>query len=149
MCDAGQTAMAGSFLSTAKCILVVEDESVIGLAVADLLSDEGFRVVGPIATRREALSVLDSDRPDAVLLDLTLKDGSSAEFVRELKTRCVPFVVFSGHRQEGLAGLEGVPWVEKPGRGNEIVAALSAAIDRTRGAAAADALPRPQCLSPC
>lgn len=121
----------------------------IGLAVADLLGDEGFRVVGPLATRREALAVIDSDRPDAVLLDLTLKDGSAAEFVRELKARRIPFVVFSGHRQgESSPELEGVPWVEKPGRADEIIAAISMAIDGV-GGAAADVLPSRPCLSPC
>jgi DNA-binding response OmpR family regulator len=140
--------MAGSFLSTAKCILIVEDDSVIGLAVADLLSDEGFRVVGPIATRREALLALDSHRPDAVLLDLTLRDGSGADFVRELKARRVPFIVFSGHRQESSPDLEGVPWVEKPGRAHDIIAALSVAMDKA-GRAGSDAFSRPPCLSPC
>jgi DNA-binding response OmpR family regulator len=139
--------MAGSSLSTPKCILVLEDESMIGLAVADLLGDEGFRVVGPIATRREALAILDSDRPDAVLLDLTLKDGSAAEFVRELKARRIPFVVFSGHRQESLPELEGVPWVEKPGRAHDIIAALAVALGSV--GRVGDAVSRPPCLSPC
>jgi DNA-binding response OmpR family regulator len=129
--------------------MVVEDESMIGLAVADLLGDEGFRVVGPIATRREALAILESDRPDAVLLDLTLKDGSGAEFVRELKARRIPFVVFSGHRQESSPELEGVPWVEKPGRANEIVTALTVAIGGGVGRTGSDTLARPPCLSPC
>jgi len=119
----------------------------IGLAVADLLGDEGFRVVGPIATRREALAILDSDRPDAVLLDLTLKDGSAAEFVRELKARRIPFVVFSGHRQESLPELEGVPWVEKPGRAHDIIAALAVALGSV--GRVGDAVSRPPCLSPC
>ena len=129
--------------------MVLEDESMIGLAVADLLGDEGFRVIGPIATRREALAILESDRPDAVLLDLTLKDGSGAEFVRELKARRIPFVVFSGHRQESSPELEGVPWVEKPGRAHEIVAALTAAIGGGAGRVGSDAFARPPLLSPC
>jgi DNA-binding response OmpR family regulator len=125
--------MPVSSFATAKCILIVEDDSVIGLAVADLLSDEGFRVVGPVGTRKDALAALESDRPDAVLLDLMLRDGSGADFIYELKARQVPFVVFSGHTQASmnLPELQDALWVEKPGRAPDLVAALSAALKTT------------------
>jgi DNA-binding response OmpR family regulator len=124
------TTMPVSSFATAKCILVVEDDSVIGLAVADLLSDEGFRVVGPVATRNDALAALDSDRPDAVLLDLMLRDGHGAELAYELRARRIPFVVFSGHTQASLnlPELQDAPWVEKPARAHDLVAALAAAL---------------------
>ena len=132
-----------------RSILVVEDESMIGLAVSDLLSDEGFRVIGPVATCKQALLVLDSDRPDAVLLDLMLRDGSCIDLARELKTRHVPFVVFSGHTQKTIdvPELKGAPWVEKPGRARDIIKAVSTALsgERVGGGGCSSS----SALSPC
>ena len=112
--------------SLPKRILIVEDEALIGITLADLLKEEGFLVVGPVSNARDALVVLDEATPEAVVLDLSLQDGYCAGLARELVTRGTPFLIFSGHRREGSYGAEfqDVPWVEKPGRGADIVAEL-------------------------
>ena len=79
------------------CILIVEDEPLTGLTLAEMLNEEGHRTIGPISSRKEALTMLDRTRPDCVVLDLTLTDGSSAGLGRELRARGTPFIVFSGH----------------------------------------------------
>src|SRR5688500_4011147 len=98
-----------------KRILIVEDEALIGIGLADLLKDEGFLVVGPVANARDALVVLDEATPEAVVLALPLQDGYCAGPARELATRGTPFLIFSGHRREGFYGAEfrDAPWVEK------------------------------------
>jgi DNA-binding response OmpR family regulator len=123
--------MRASLFSRRARILIVEDEALIGLTVADLLMDDGFQVIGPVATRREALSALENGKPDAVVLDAALKDGFCAGLARELQARSVPFLVFSGHRQESIHApeLQRVPWIEKPGRADEIIATLSRMVE--------------------
>src|SRR3954452_20918540 len=98
-------------------ILVVEDEALIGLTLAGLLVDEGFWVIGPVGSLPEGLFALDHASPDAVVLDLTLRDGMCATLVREIHARNIPFVVFSGYPPQdfGLPELRDVPWIEKPG----------------------------------
>lgn len=53
-------------------ILIVEDDLVVGSELADVLSEQGLRVVGPVADGVEALK-LARDRPPAVaIVDLNL-----------------------------------------------------------------------------
>ena len=114
----------------ASRILIVEDEPLTGLTLAEMLNEEGHRTIGPIASRREALAVLDRTRPDCVVLDVSLTDGSSAGLGRELRARGTPFIVFSGYAPDEVASeaLEGVPWVTKPAGVEAVTAALREAL---------------------
>src|SRR4051794_7895858 len=104
-------------LSGSARVLIVEDQSLVALSLADVLQDEGFTVIGPVSTQAEAFAVLENTRPDVVILDLGLQDGFCARLARKLHKRGVPFVVFSGYRQKDRTKAEfrDVPWVEKPG----------------------------------
>jgi DNA-binding NtrC family response regulator len=99
-------------------VMIVENEAVIGLVLADALKDEGHRIIGPFASQHEALGSLDSSRPDVAILDLTLQDGLCSGLARELRSRHLPFLVYSGHDRErmGMDDLDEAPWIEKPGR---------------------------------
>jgi DNA-binding NtrC family response regulator len=81
-------------------VLVVEDEAIISLALADTLEGAGYTVAGPFGTRSETLNWLEGNTPDLALLDVKLKDGSSDDIARELVQRGVPFVVQSGHHPQ-------------------------------------------------
>src|SRR3954452_5152223 len=110
-----------------KRILIVEDEAAVGLMLAQALSDEGHRVIGPIESRTEALTVVEQARPDVAILDIMLRDGSCGPVISELRDRGIPFMIFSG-RGRGEAAidkLDDVPWVKKPGRLHELAAALN------------------------
>ncbi len=54
-------------------------------------------VCGEATTVAEALSLLESQAPDLVIADLTLKDGNGIELIREIRERGsrVPIVVLS------------------------------------------------------
>jgi two-component system, response regulator PdtaR len=54
-------------------ILVVEDERIISLAVEMHIKNLGHRVGASVATGEAALAVLDSVRPDLVLMDIHLE----------------------------------------------------------------------------
>jgi DNA-binding response OmpR family regulator len=108
-------------------ILIVEDDAAVGLALAGILADEGFGVVGPVGSRREALLALDERQPHAAVLDLGLTDGFCVGLTRELRARATPFLVFSGLDRGSVTApeLKAVPWIEKPGRADEMIRALS------------------------
>src|SRR5919107_6136756 len=93
-------------------ILIIEDEPLTGLTLAEMLNEEGHRTIGPISSRKEALATLERTRPDCVVLDLSLSDGLSVGLGRELRARCMPFIVFSGFGpdQVGSDALKGAPW---------------------------------------
>src|SRR5512140_2974927 len=82
----------------ANHVLLVEDNELAREALRLLLQATGHRVcvAGSVG---EALSVCRSERPDLVLLDLTLPDGNGLDIVRELIVEENPptFVALTGH----------------------------------------------------
>ncbi len=58
-------------------ILIVEDEALIAVVLADSLEGAGHEVMGPASTMAEALALCEALRPELALLDINLRDGSS------------------------------------------------------------------------
>jgi CheY-like chemotaxis protein len=68
----GRVADAAAAASTAtRLVLIVEDEPSIREVIRDVLEDRGFRVMAS-TNGAEALRMLDSVRPDVVVLDLLM-----------------------------------------------------------------------------
>lgn len=109
-------------------VLVAEDEAAIGLALEDLLVDNGYSVAGPFHRCSIALEWLRDNTPDLALLDLRLGDGPSIEVARLLLRRGVPVLFFSGEISHiGLpSDLRGLPWLEKPVASAALIQALRA-----------------------
>jgi len=97
-------------------VLVLEDEALIGITIQDDLEEAGYRVAGPFTSCAEALDWLHAHTPDAAILDAALKDGSCSEIALELDHREVPFLIYSGHRedQQLLSEFQHIAWIEKP-----------------------------------
>ena len=115
-------------------ILVVDDEPQILRALTTNLRGAGYEV-DTAATAEEALSAAASLRPEAIILDLLLPDGSGTDVVRELRTwSSVPVIVLSavGEEAEKVAALDaGVDdYVTKPFGMDELLARLRAAMRR-------------------
>ena len=120
-------------------VLVVEDEDSYLDALNVGLTVEGFGVVGA-GTITEARALLASAKPDLVLLDVMLPDGSGIDFCRELhdSTR-VPVIMVTARTSEVdvVLGLEigAADYVTKPYRLRELVARMRAVLRRPRGPA--------------
>ena len=97
-------------------VLVVEDEAVISLVIAEELFSYGYGVAGPFGRVDEALAWLKQNNVDLAILDHELKDGSCLPLAQELRQRRIPFMVFSAGSppRKHLADFEGVPWIGKP-----------------------------------
>lgn len=100
-----------------RTILVVEDEVLIRVHVADYLRDAGFDVIeAPDGVR--ALEILRTDtRIDLVFTDVTLPgelDGFAlAEWVRQHKPG-LPLILTSGKVSEATPASRDVPFFAKP-----------------------------------
>ena len=68
-------------------VLVAEDETLIGMALEDAVTQAGYTVAGVCATSSAALEWLEHGRADAAILDFSLRDGPCVDLVRELKSR--------------------------------------------------------------
>jgi PAS domain S-box-containing protein len=70
-----------------EAILIVEDEAIVALNIANTVGVLGYVPVGPVATGNAALELLERQRVDLVLMDVRLKgamDGiEAADRVRE------------------------------------------------------------------
>lgn len=88
-------------------VLVVEDEPLIRLFVADILEDVGF-TVAEAANAAEAVSHTAAGEGDpfvAVVIDVGLPDKRGDELARELRRAWpdLPIVIASGHDKNVLA----------------------------------------------
>ena len=81
-------------------ILIVEDHEVVLDALANLIGDASdMEVIATACSVRDALPLLDAHRPQIVLTDLALEDGSGMELVRALRRsrRKGRVLVLTGH----------------------------------------------------
>lgn len=97
-------------------VLIVEDEALIAMALADDLETAGYGVAGPFHRVGDTLDWLTRETPDVAIIDVHLRDGSSADLARVLRDRHVPFIVFSGDNRDGHNhdAFHGARWLSKP-----------------------------------
>jgi CheY-like chemotaxis protein len=77
-------------------ILVVDDEPIIAVTIAEWLDDLGHVVVGPAADVPNALRL--AEQPlDAAILDISLGRETTRAVALRLAERGVPFAVATGH----------------------------------------------------
>jgi two-component system response regulator RegX3 len=125
-------------------ILVVEDEPSYQDALNVGLTVEGFVVVAAnnLAQARELLV---SSKPDLVLLDVMLPDGSGVDFCREVNdSASTPVIMVSARSSEVdiVLGLElgAADYVTKPYRLRELIARIRAVLRRPANEATTDEL---------
>ena len=58
-------------------VLIVEDDVLVSMFLADLVEDADFDLVGVARTAAEALALAQEHRPDIALMDANLKGGVS------------------------------------------------------------------------
>ena len=91
----------------AERILLVDDHPLTRSALAGLLGQHGFDVVGEAADGEEAISCAEALQPDLILLDLSMPglDGLSAlPRLREAAPNCEVVVLTASGTEENLLG---------------------------------------------
>ena len=82
---------------TSISVLVVEDDAMIGLLLAEMLEEMGFAVCAIAATEDDAVTQAARCEPGLMIVDQQLRDGDGSSAVeRILRTRPVPCVFISG-----------------------------------------------------
>lgn len=112
-------------------LLVVDDEPAIRRLLAAGLVRAGYRVV-EAGTAREALSALQIDKPDAVLLDLGLPDRDGLELLPLIKGAGASVIVISARdaTDQKVAALDlgADDYVTKPFDTEEVLARIRTAL---------------------
>ncbi|HYM51709.1 MAG TPA: response regulator transcription factor [Candidatus Limnocylindrales bacterium] len=68
-------------------VMIVDDHEVVRDGIKALLLAAGIAVVGEAGAAREAVGQADAVRPDVVIMDVRLPDGSGIEATREIRAR--------------------------------------------------------------
>jgi len=115
-------------------VLVVEDEESYQEALKVGLTVEGFVVVSAM-NLAEARSLIETTRPDLVLLDVMRPDGSGLDLCREIcETKKIPVIMVSARTEELdiVLGLEigAADYVTKPYRLRELIARMRVVLRR-------------------
>jgi two-component sensor histidine kinase/DNA-binding response OmpR family regulator len=96
-------------------VLLVEDEALVAMMIAETLADFGFQVLGPLSTASEALAAARERHLDAAVLDINLGDGLVYTVAEILVKRGVPFVFVTGYDAESVdPRFDGAPILQKP-----------------------------------
>ena len=104
-------------------VLLVEDQPLISLDLCEILTQAGYQVIGPANTTAAVRFLLQRNAPCVAIVDVFVRDGTSAEVVRELRRRNVPYLVHSRHpRDEAAASDCGTaPWLAKPACSSDLL----------------------------
>ena len=110
-------------------ILLAEDEALIAMYLAETLVEMGHEVCGTEATQRGLVAAAALHKPDLMIVDVRLGEGSGLLAVEEiLARRFIPHVFASGDRRT-LRRLEsGSVVIEKPFQEAQLASAIERAI---------------------
>ena len=102
--------------SVAACrVMVVEDEALVALVLADQLTDMGVSVVGPCGSVAEARSAVSENDLDAAILDVNLGGELVYPVADLLSARGIPFIFVTGYGHESIdKKFSYAPVLEKP-----------------------------------
>jgi two-component system, OmpR family, KDP operon response regulator KdpE len=122
-------------VSPSARVLVVDDEPQIVRGLKIILRDAGYAVESA-ETKAQALALLASRPPDALVLDLVLPDGQGVEVCREVRRWSgLPILVLSavGDEREKVRALDAGAddYVTKPFGTDELLARLRAVMRRS------------------
>ena len=109
-----------------QMILLVEDDKAITGSLAEFLLAEGFETRSA-AGERAALAIMASERPDLLLVDLGLADGSGLSVCRAAKALKLPVIFLTARSDEEsvVQGLDmGDDYISKPFRPRELLSRI-------------------------
>jgi len=117
-------------------VLVVEDDALLALAVAEMLKNEGFHVIGPAHSADRALTLIERTLPALAVLDVNLGKQTSEPVAVELRRLGVPFLCVSAYSSDQMPdAFPGAPFLPKPLEERSFLGMVRArSADRPKGA---------------
>lgn len=112
--------------------MIIEDEPLIAIDIEQMVESLGHSVTGIARTKDEAIALYETTKPNMVLADIQLADGSSGiDAVNEiLKTAAVPVIFITAFPERLLTGERPEPTflVTKPFNPEMVKALISQAL---------------------
>ena len=119
-------------------ILLVEDNDVIILGLEYLLKEENFEY-SVVKNKRDTLCILDKEKFDVVLLDISLPDGSGfdlCKYIKEKKNTAVIFLTAKDEEKDVVLGFDlgADDYIIKPFRNRELISRIKNVLKRNEKA---------------
>jgi CheY-like chemotaxis protein len=103
--------------SPANSVLIVEDDREMAEVIEGVVEAEGYRAIS-VGNGREALAVLEEERPVLMLIDLFMPVMSGAELLKIVKRNPrladIPRVIMTAANDQMIGVREDVPVIYKP-----------------------------------
>ncbi|NAZ85865.1 ANTAR domain-containing response regulator [Kineococcus indalonis] len=121
--------------STARRVVVAEDEAIIRLDIVEMLREAGYDVVGEAGNGEQAVALAEEHKPDLVVMDIKMPvlDGISAA-ERIVKARIAPVVLLTAFSQAELVerarDAGAMAYVVKPFTSADLLPAVEIAVSR-------------------
>ncbi|KGB80741.1 MAG: response regulator [Confluentimicrobium sp.] len=114
-------------------VLVIEDEAIIALDLQSIVADMGHQITGVAQTQRLAVELAKRERPDLILSDIQLADGSSGiDAVNEILQAAadIPVIFITAFPERLLTGERPEPAfvITKPYSEEQVRSAVSQAM---------------------
>ncbi|BDD11407.1 hypothetical protein FUAX_38390 (plasmid) [Fulvitalea axinellae] len=115
-------------------VLIVEDQVLVAEDIAEELEIQGFGILGIATSAQEAVSIIEKEVPDLVILDIRIKgELSGIDLARIISKRWkLPFIFLSANTNDMVvnAALETLPhaFLSKPFRETELHTAVEIAL---------------------
>jgi CheY-like chemotaxis protein len=111
-----------------RSILVVEDEPLIILAIAEAFEETGASLT-TTNSLTHALLLAEKDGLSAAILDHVVGDGDTSLVCKRLKERGIPYVLYTG-LPEITGPCAEAPRIAKPAAPGELVSALTQLLEQ-------------------
>jgi CheY-like chemotaxis protein len=112
--------------------MIIEDEAIIALHIKSIVVGLGHSVAGVARTRTEAVALAERSRPELVLADINLADGSSGiDAVKDILAEFdVPVIFITAFPERLLTGEKPEPafLITKPFQPETVKAAIGQAL---------------------
>ena len=116
-------------------VIIADDESLIRMDLREMLTNQGYLVVGEVGDGRSAVNLARELRPDLVIMDIKMPDMDGIEAAKVMtEERIAPVLLLSAYSQQELvqrarqAGVAG--YLVKPFRESDLPPAIEVALAR-------------------
>jgi response regulator NasT len=116
-------------------VLIAEDEPLIRLDLAEMLAEEGYKVVGEAGDGQEAVDLAETLKPNLVIMDVKMPRRDGIDAAAEIAAkRIAPIVVLTAFSQRDLVekarDAGAMAYLIKPFSSSDLVPAIELAVSR-------------------
>jgi DNA-binding response OmpR family regulator len=115
-------------------VLIIEDETLIAMAIEDALRDCGFTSFDRAVSGDEAVSAAARQCPDLITADVELRPGCGIAAVQSIcSSRPIPVLFITGSPNEVRIRMPGHVLIEKPFEADQIMEVTKATMESRDG----------------